>query len=113
MPRISLNFLANTFFLQDILPVNNALMRCLKVLPKSVLDNSQFVTQDDCPSKEKTTAGGLRDKGNPSPWGSPLSLGFITPLTPLSQAKAGLEKPRGSVPGPPKGYKPLYHLLPA
>uniref|UniRef100_A0A8D0EI70 Uncharacterized protein n=1 Tax=Strix occidentalis caurina TaxID=311401 RepID=A0A8D0EI70_STROC len=51
VPRTSLNFLAKTFFLQDVLPVSNALMCSLKVLPKSVLDNSQFVTQDDCLSK--------------------------------------------------------------
>lgn len=103
VPRTSLIFLANTFFVQDVLPVTTVLMHCLKVLLKSVLDNSQFVTQESCLSKGKTK----------SPWGSPLSHSFISPLTALSQAKAGLEKPRGSVPGAPNSYKPLHNLLPA
>lgn len=100
-------FLPTHSFLQDVLPVSNALVHCLKVLPKSVLDNSQFVTQDDCPSKEKNIAGGLWDKGHSSAWGSPLSQGFISPLTPLSQAKVGLEKPKGCVPGPPRVTNPF------
>lgn len=62
VPRTSLNFLANTFFLQDVLPVSKALMHCLKVLPKTVLDNSQFVIQDNCLSKAKNLLGGLWDK---------------------------------------------------
>lgn len=89
MPRTSLNFLANTFFLQDVLPVSKVLMRHLKVLPKSVLDNSQFVIQDDCWSNAKNILGGLWDKGHPSPWDRPLTQGFTSPLTPLSQEKAG------------------------
>lgn len=114
MPRTSLNFLANIFFLQDVLPVSNALMCYLKVLPKSLLDNYQFVTQDDCQCKGKAIAEGLRDKGHPSPWGSnPLSPGFVLLLTPRSQAKAGLEMLGESVPGPLNSYKLLHHISPA
>lgn len=111
VPRTSLNFLTNIFFLQDVLPVSNALMCYLKVLSKSLLDNSQFVTQDDCLSKGKAIAKGLRDKGHPCPWGSSSSPGFVLPLTPRSQAKTGLEMLRESVPGPLNSYQLLHHVF--
>lgn len=80
MPRTSLNFLANTFFLQDVLPVSKALMYCLKVLPKSVLDNSQFVIQDDCRSRAKKHFGRTVGKGTSQSLGQSLVSGFHLPL---------------------------------
>lgn len=91
MPRTSLNFLANTFFLQDVLPVSNAPMCCLKVLPKSVLDNSQFVIQDNCLSKEKKHCQRTVGQGTPQSPGQPLISRLYLPIDTsfISKSRAG------------------------
>lgn len=78
VPRTSLNFFAKAFSLQDVLRVSNAPMSCLNFFPKSSLDNSQFVTQDYCLSKEnhcQMTIG----HGTCRYWGQPLISGQPLP----------------------------------
>jgi len=69
-------------------------MSCPKVLPKAALDNSHFVTQDYCLSKEKKyQCQKIREQGTPCCTSSPLSGDIFPPLIAFMQSWRSPEEP--------------------